>query len=151
MPMLKLVLPEADETLLSNMQAALLIQVGVLGSDLVPAQHPNHKWSKMWKILFWSFYPGSMIGFIDAPDTQTFCTHLRAPSLLRKAKVPLTTLSTPSSKLFTNLKPACICVRESCLLSLSLKCLPGWQQSNRRVGHGKLDLQVTSNWSIYIC
>ena len=32
-----------------------------------------------------------------------------------------------------------------------LKCLPGWQQSNRRVGHGKLDLQVTSNWSIYIC
>ena len=39
------------------MQAALLIQIGVLGSNLVPAQHPNHKWSKMWKILFWSFYP----------------------------------------------------------------------------------------------
>ena len=46
---------------------------------------------------------------MSIPDQLDSRTNLRAPSLLRKAKVPLTTLSTPSSKLPTNLKPACIC------------------------------------------
>ena len=36
----ELVLPKADQALLGNMEDALLIQVGVLGSNLVP-KHTN--------------------------------------------------------------------------------------------------------------
>ena len=104
--------PETDETFFRNVQAALLFEICVLGSDLVPGVVAccfyicQYQTRKKLPSTIWTFCPkNNLVLYLMVHCTESFCllvhevdfTYLRAPSLLRNAKVPLTTFSTPWS------------------------------------------------------